>query len=712
MNVRCVSTAHFVANPRRTRGAQLISMLALAACGACSEPGPPPVDGLLQNGTRVIARADGGVQLIRDDQRLLATAPDRGLEARQFDDLVNGLVGMWTFEREDESAVAFDVYQGGSIDAQSARITYGTADGGATAELVIEPAPELEATRLRWTVQSETATSLALPVACDTDGSFYGFGEQYHAGDQRGEAFSLFVSEQGIGRDPELPPTGLNGGPHTTYFPMPYYLDARGFGVLIETSRRSQVDLCRGDESIAWLEVIDGAPLELLVFHGPTPLDVIRQLSLRLGRPSAPPSWAYDLWVGSQGGRDAVLAEVDALEAAEVPVGALWVQDWTGHRSNLDGGSGVQYRWTHDEELYPDLAGMIDDLAKRGYRFLSYANPFIDPKLGHFAEMDEAGLLIGNDKGESYVHLAPNGSASHPDLSSKASREYVKKYLRAMVTDYGMDGWMSDFGEWVPLDAVLSDGSDATVYHNRFPIEWHRLWREVMDEVRPDGDFAVFARSGFSGIHAHSQIHWVGDQEADWSPHDGLPTVIPAMLNLGMSGIPYVTHDIGGFSGGPSSKELFMRWVELGAFTPIMRTHEGNAKDENWSWEKDAETTAHFRRFAKIHDALGPVFEALSDEAQQSSAPLLRHLMLMYPNDPESRGTDDQFLIGDSLLVAPVVTKGTSERSVYLPPGDTWFHVWTGSRHDGGQRITIDAPIGSPPIFSRGGDRPELRAID
>jgi alpha-glucosidase len=155
-----------------------------------------------------------------------------------------------------------------------------------------------------------------------------------------------------------------------------------------------------------------------------------------------------------------------------------------------------------------------------------------------------------------------------------------------------------------------------------------------------------------------------------------------------------------------------MRWVELGAFTPIMRTHEGNAKDENWSWEKDAETTTHFRRFAKIHAALGPVFEALSDEAQQSSAPLLRHLMLMYPNDPESRVTDDQFLIGDSLLVAPVVTKGTSERSVYLPPGDTWFHVWTGSRHDGGQHLTIDAPIGSPPIFSRGADRPELRAID
>jgi len=676
------------------------------------EPEPEPIDGQLEDGTQVTVSADGQVALLRDGRPLIATAPGHGIRSHQFDDLSSELVGMWTFERQGEEIVPYDAYEGGSIGPSAARINYATANGNATVELLIEPAPEFEATRLRWTLEGLTATSLSLPLACDAEASFFGFGAQYNAADQRGEAFTLFVSEQGIGRDPNLSPTGINGGPHTTYFPMPYYLDARGFGVLVETSRRSQVDLCQQDEDVAWLEVVDGSPLELLVFHGPTPLDVIRQLSLRLGRPSQPPSWAYDLWIGSQGGRDAVLAEVDALEAADVPVGAFWVQDWTGHRTNIDGGSGVQYRWTHDEELYPDLSGMVSTLRERGYRFLSYANPFIDPALGHFDEMDDGGFLIQNSSGESYVHLAPNGSASHPDLTNEAARVYVKGFLRAMVEDYGMDGWMADFGEWLPTDAVLSDGSDPTVYHNRFPIEWHQLWREVMDEVRPDGDFAVFARSGFSGVHAHSQIYWVGDQEANWSPHDGLPTVVPAMLNLGISGIPYVTHDIGGFSGGPSTKELFMRWVELGAFTPIMRTHEGNNKDENWSWEKDAETTAHFRRFAQIHELLKADFERLSDEAQQTSAPLLRHLVLGYPDDPESRLIDDQFLIGDELLVAPVVTEGTTERSVYLPPGHAWFHVWTGMSHDGGAHVTVEAPLGSPPVFSRDEDRPELRGLD
>ena len=306
--------------------------------------------------------------------------------------------------------------------------------------------------------------------------------------------------------------------------------------------------------------------------------------------------------------------------------------------------------------------------------------------------------------------FAPNGTSSHPDLTNEATRDYIKGFLRAMVQDLGMDGWMADFGEWNPVDAALHDGRDPMAHHNEFPIEWHRLWREVMDELRPDGDFVVFARSGFTGVQAVSQVHWIGDQEANFSPHDGLPTVVPAMLNLGMSGVPFVTHDIAGFSGGPSTKELFMRWVELGAFTPIMRTHEGANKDDNWSWEKDQETTNHFRRFALVHEALAPDFRTLAQEASSSSAPILRHLMLVFPDDPTSRTVDDQFMIGEQLLVAPVVEAGATSRAVYLPPG-TWFDVWSGEQHDGGTVVTVDAPLGSPPVFSFGQDRSDLRAI-
>ena len=201
------------------------------------------------------------------------------------------------------------------------------------------------------------------------------------------------------------------------------------------------------------------------------------------------------------------------------------------------------------------------------------------------------------------------------------------------------------------------------------------------------------------------------DQEADFSETDGLPTVVPAMINTGMSGQPFVTHDIGGFSGGPREREVFWRWTELGAFTPFMRTHEGNNKDKNWQWNTDAETTAHFTRFVRIHDALKPEMLEWAERAAVTSEPIVKHLMLAFPDDPEVRTIADQYLLGDALLVAPVVTEGAVSRSVYLPEGD-WFHIWSGEQYTGKQMIDIDAPLGYPPVFSLNVDRPDLRGIE
>jgi alpha-glucosidase len=232
-----------------------------------------------------------------------------------------------------------------------------------------------------------------------------------------------------------------------------------------------------------------------------------------------------------------------------------------------------------------------------------------------------------------------------------------------------------------------------------------------MDEVRPDGDWITFARSGWTGVQEVAQIHWVGDQEATWSETDGLSTVVPALINLGLAGQPFVTHDIAGFSGGPSTEELYRRWTELGAFTPIMRTHEGNRRLENWNWDADEDTTSHFRRFARVHEVLAPELLALAEAARDSSLPMVRHMMLVFPDDPETYDLSDQYMLGDELLVAPVLAEGAGSRTVYLPAG-TWYHVWTGEEHEGGRSIEVEAPIGSPPVFSLGRDREDLRAVE
>lgn len=687
------------------------------------EPVTPDPAVLLQDNGDIVVQVSG--------RTLFAMPADQTPLARNFTETSSG-IGVITFSRSKETADPLTVVSSTQLN-DSVQLKYENADGSRTATLEAMPVNDTESL-FRFTLSGPAADSLAVPVRCDEDGSFHGFGEQYNATNQRGEAFTLFVNEQGNGRDGS---PGISvGDKHTTYFPMPYYLDVRGFGVLFDTARRVELDICASNPDVAWVEVVGGDSIQWKVFHGPTTKNVITQLSDTVGRPAKPPTWAYGLWIGSQGGRDKVLAEVAALEAADIPVTALWVQDWGGHRLNFDGGDGVQYRWAPDEVCdevdsdgmpidkdicYPDIAGMVADLHARGYKFLTYANPFLVRDLdarfspNHFEEMEAGNWLTKNPEGNTNVFLGPNfpQADGQADLTLPGARDYIKDALRKMVLEYGFDGWMADFAEWTPLDAVVADGSDAVEVRNTYPTQWQRLTREVMEEVRPDGDWAMIARSGWSGTQGAAQIHWVGDQETNWSELDGLPTVVPAMLNLGLAAQPYVTHDIAGFARGtgPSTEELYMRWTELGAFTPVMRTHEGADKEGNWSWEKSPATIEHFRRFTLVHCALKEQFMSLSDEAQQNSMPILRHLMLEFPDDPLTYNISDQYMIGRTWLVAPVLAEGAVSRSVYFPPG-TWYDAWSGEQVEGGQRLEVDAPIGFPPVYSLDTDRPELREAE
>ncbi len=696
-------------------------VLAMGIAG-CSESSPGSSD--LAGNVQIVASEDGTVEVIVRDEVLFALA-GTGPVARNFMERPVG-IGAISFERDQEVSDPLSVR---SIvnEGSSAQVEYANANGSRTATLTAVALND-EVSEFRLELAGPAADSIAVGIRCDEGGTFHGFGEQYNATNQRGEAFELLVNEQGNGRDGSI---GVSvGDEHTTYFPMPYYIDARGFGALFDTARRVDVDLCATDAAVAWIEVISGAPVQWRVFHGPTGLDVIRQLGDLVGRPTQPPAWAYSLWMAGQGGWNKVLGEVAALRAADIPVAAFWVQDWGGVRMNLDGGFGVQYIWEPDEALYPDFAARVFDFHEAGYKFLVYVNPFIvDPNsvqgvdrptrfATRFDSMDQMGLLLKNQMGETFVDFAvPNfpQSDAHPDFSNPATLDFISDSLKDIVRSYDVDGWMADFGEWVPVNSVSQDGSHPIESRNTFPIDWQRATREAMEDVRGD-DWVMFARSGFTGVQSVAQIHWVGDQETNWGDLDGLPTVVPAMLNLGLAGQPFVTHDIAGFasprgSSEGSSKELFQRWTELGAFTPVMRTRDGADKVNNWRWNKDEGTTSHFRKFTYVHCALMNDFMMLAAEAETSGAPILRHLMLVFPDDRETWDISDQFMIGDSLLVAPVTEEGATSRPVYFPAG-TWYNVWTGVPIEGGQRSTADAPIGSPPVYARGEDRTDIRDWD
>ena len=293
--------------------------------------------------------------------------------------------------------------------------------------------------------------------------------------------------------------------------------------------------------------------------------------------------------------------EAAALRAAEIPAGVLWVQDWTGIRRNIDGGFGVQYRWAPDSDALPPTSPAWSSIcARAGFRFLAYANPFVDRSCPTTSPTWRAqGLAIAHDR----RHAVPNFAPSHPVVAPRlhepgVAREYVKSFLpqdgprRTASTA----GWPTT-ASGCRSTRHLADGSDRW----RCTTSTDRVARpgaRVMDDASRQRLHRVRAQR-LPGVQRVSQVHWVGDQEATFNPYDGLPTVVPAMLSLGLSGVPFVTHDIAGFSGGPSTKSCSSAGPSSARSMPIMRARTRAAKKfENWSWEKDAETTAHFRRFA------------------------------------------------------------------------------------------------------------------
>ncbi len=652
----------------------------------------------------VEVRVGGGGQLVvaAAGREIFATAPGAAPVGRRFERSTDFSWGFFRFRRLEETETSFGRFLGAEHIDDEVRLHF---EAGRDA-LTVAVRPGSDSTSIE--VRTEDGfDSLALPLRCDADASFLGFGAQYELTNQRGEQFDLWVREQGIGRNGG-PLWQVTGDRHHSYFPMPYFMDARGFGLVVDSDERTLVDLCATDPEIAWVETENVSTWRLEVLHGPAPADVIRQLGDRYGRPEAPAPWAWGPWIGIQGGQEIVLAEADALDAAEVPYTALWAQDWVGRQNITPTLIDIVYHWVADETLYPDLPGLIDGLHDRDKHFLGYINPFVLEDREHFAPMAEMGLLISSPDGGPYAFPTLKGRSSLPDLTNESSRAFVRGFMEAML-DLGMDGWMADFGEELPPDAVLSNGASGREEHNRYPLRWQSLNHDLLRERRGN-DYATFSRSGWLGSQGTAQIVWLGDQEADFEVFDGLPTVVPAMINLGLSGVPFVTHDIAGYSGGPSTKELFLRWTELGAFTPVMRTHEGLQALTNHSWDSDAETTAHFRRFARIHQALLPEITAAADEAARTSLPIVRHLLIAFPDDRAVVDIDDQYMFGDDLLVAPVREEGAVSREVYLPAG-TWFHVFTGVRFEGPSTQRIDAPIGTPPVFSST-DRPDLRAIE
>lgn len=549
-----------------------------------------------------------------------------------------------------------------------------------------------------------------LRMVGQTGESFWGAGEQMSYLRLNGRHFPIWTSEPGVGRDKSDPFTqamdaaGMAGGDYwTTNYPQPTFLSSRGYACHADVLSYSVLDF--RDAERPTLEVWQGeARIEFTAADNPSAL--VGRLSSRFGRQPQLPDWAIGgAIVGLKDGERS-LDRLERILTSGAKVSGVWCEDWAGIRQTSFGRR-LFWNWSWNAARYPDLPARIQNLKARGIRFLAYANPYLAVDGPLYREAVAGGhLALRSDSDEPYAVDFGEFNAGVVDFTREESCAwFAERILGREMLDIGIDGWMADFGEYLPTDVRLASGEDPMLAHNRWPV----LWAEVNDRALRSrgkrGEALFFMRAGFSGVQEHCPLLWAGDQSVNFSRHDGINTVITAALSAGLVGNAYSHSDCGGYTslgGKVRTAELMMRWCELAAFAPVMRSHEGNRPDENLQYDSSDELLTCFVRWSRVHEALAPYVRHLCEEAEQTGLPAQRALFLHYPDDPECAAIQDQYLYGADLMVAPVVEEHAVERRVYLPASDRWRHLWTGEPAGPGW-ITASAPIGKPPVYVRDG---------
>lgn len=537
---------------------------------------------------------------------------------------------------------------------------------------------------------------------------FFGLGVRFGPLDLAGQLLHTWAEDQ----------VGKRGRGSTSYAPTPFLLSSRGYGLLLETTARAEFDLRATDQGSYQFRV-EGGELRVLLIAGPEPRAILERHARLVGLPPLPPRWAFGVWQNLIGGQERVEADLARLRRDGVPVDALWIYDATAE------GTDFGWPWQIYRPIapgtYPDLPALIARLHSQGLKVLGYLNHYLYPGTAGYDEAAANGFVVAGEDGAPLIGRWSFGPRALLDFTNRDATAWWQARVGRALAEVGFDGAMLDFGDGAPAAARYASGEPGALVHNRYPVLYHRATHEAAETAKP-GDAAFFARGGYSGSQASTTARFTGDQDRSWDRHEGLPAVVAAMLSGGLSGWPYWGPDIAGFFNRGEKlddefpqrrserrrgeKELWTRWVQVGALSPTMRDMRGAMRDSITLWT-DVETLVLYRAYARLHSALVPYLHRQAETAHATGLPIVRPLFVDFPAEAETYGLDDQYLLGGDLLVAPVLEPGAVERRCYLPTGD-WRDYWTGDISSGPGWITVPAPVERVPLFVREGATVEL----
>lgn len=543
----------------------------------------------------------------------------------------------------------------------------------------------------RW---SARGTSLELEIGPETP--VYGLGEKTGFLDRRGRSYRMWNSDDPL-HLPDKDPL---------YQSIPFFLYPSGSG---------WVGLLLDAPGSSWFDVAESAPdrlsaaveeknLVAYALFGATPAELLERYTALTGRAPMPPLWSigYHQSRHTYTPADRVREIAGSFRERKLPADVI-------HFDILYMDDYRVFTWNPRSFRRP--GELIADLAELDFHVVTIVDPGVkvDPDYPVYAEGREMNAFCRTETGELYVGRVWPGRAVYPDFSKPEVRAWWAEQHRSLF-DAGVAGIWNDMNEpadftgdffirpeFTPPSEVVMDGDgrprSMDAYHNVYGTLMSRSAREGAERYRPGKRPFVLTRAGSAGIQRYAAV-WTGDNHSWW---EHLAASIPMLLGMGLSGVGFVGADVGGFQESPSP-ELYARWMQYAIFTPFFRTHTNSISRDQEPWSFGPEVEGIARRYLELRYRLLPYIYSFFREQAQSGTPIMRPLLWEYPEDPALRNLNDQFLLGSSILVAPVTQPGVRARAVYLPSG-RWEDFWTGEVHQGPGHILAEAPLDRIPLF-------------
>lgn len=516
----------------------------------------------------------------------------------------------------------------------------------------------------------------------ENDERLFGMGEKFNKVEKTGTRATIWTADT----------CGLNTT-DLSYMAVPVLFSTRGWGLMLHSSFRSYWEIGSFSYTAGSLLTEDDK-LDLFLFAAPDLKALLERYTALTGRPPVPPKWALGVWLSRCQYTSRREAETAAagMRQHHIPCDVVHLDPpWMKvHYYPIIGVDACDFDW--NEEDFPQREQMFGSFAEDGFNVCLWVNPYLPEGTEIYEEAKAKGYLAKTPAGEPArnEHNQPVGIT---DFTNPEAREWWKDHLKELLRA-GASVFKPDYGERVPEDCIFHNGKTGAEMHNLYLFLYNQAVFEAT--VEQTGERIIWGRSGYIGSQRYPGT-WAGDTQVSWR---AMKCCLRGGLSAGMTGISLWSHDIGGFTGPKPEPELYIRWAQWGLLTPLSRFH-GTTPREPWEYGEEAVRVV--RRYARLRYSLIPYLLAAAEQSARAGVPIMRHMALEFPREPNVHTLDDQYMLGPDLLVAPVLVKGARSRPVYLP-GGTWTELERPSvNYEGGRFVEMRAPLGKLPVLVREG---------